>query len=52
MSHNSDAEFEQIIHSDETHIEQLESSDAEHLREGLAPAHATESGELPAPPVG
>jgi hypothetical protein len=52
MSHSSDAEFEQIIHSDETHIEQLDSGDAEQLREGLAPAHAAETGELPAQSVG
>jgi hypothetical protein len=47
MSQSTDAEFEQIIHSDETHIAQLETDDARHLREDLAPAHASEVGELP-----
>jgi hypothetical protein len=46
MSKSTDAEFEVIIHSDETHIEQLESDDAKHLREDLVPAHATEVGKL------
>jgi hypothetical protein len=48
MSHNSDAEFDVIIHSDETQISALESEDAKQLRDELAPAHATEVGELPA----
>ncbi|HEY1531710.1 MAG TPA: hypothetical protein VGF80_12895 [Galbitalea sp.] len=47
MTQSSDAEFETIIHSDETHISSLESDDVKHLREELAPAHATEVGELP-----
>ena len=46
MSQNSDADFDVIIHSDETHISTLESDDAKHLREELGPAHATETGEL------
>jgi hypothetical protein len=47
MSQSTDAEFEQIIHSDETHIAQLETDDADQLRAGLAPAHASEVGEMP-----
>ena len=47
MSDRTDAEFEVIIHSDETHIAQLETDDAKHLREDLTAPHATEVGELP-----
>ena len=47
MSKRTDAEFEVLIHSDETHIELLESDDAHHLREDLVAPHATEAGELP-----
>jgi hypothetical protein len=48
MSHSSDAEFEQIVHSDETHIEQLESDDSKQLRAGLEPTQPIDVGELPA----
>ena len=52
MSQSTDAEFDVIIHSDETHIAQLESDDAKHLRDDLTPAHATDTGESPVPSDG
>ncbi len=50
MSKRTDAEFEVLIHSDETHIELLDSDDAQHLREDLEGPNATEAGVLPETP--
>lgn len=50
MSKRTDAEFEVLIHSDETHIELLDSDDAQHLREDLEAPHATDAGVLPETP--
>jgi hypothetical protein len=52
MTKRTDAEFDLIIHSDETHITLLESDDAKQLRADLEPAHAAETGEMPAQFVG
>ena len=45
MTHPTDAEYEQNLHSDETHIAQLESDDAQQLRADLQPAHGDGVGE-------
>jgi hypothetical protein len=48
MSHRTDAEFEQIIHSKDTHIEQKESDESKQLRSGLEPTQPIDIEELPA----
>ncbi len=53
MSQRTDNEFEILIH--DAGVEptaSAESDDAKQLRADLEPAHATETGELPAQSVG
>lgn len=50
MTQHSDAEFEQITHSDETHIEQLESDDTQQPRADVKVSRSVDfnaAGELP-----